>query len=176
MLREGKYLATATAVSELEFSKNGIPQIQILFTTDEGQITAWLYFPDDPAKVKAARMSMKSLQALGWKGTNIANVALSDLSEEVEIVVEHEPDLKGEPRARVKWINVPGSGSLVPGTAMSDAQKKVFAEKMKGLCMSVQAAPPVRPAQPAQPTPKREPAQPGPAPMREPGDESDFPF
>jgi hypothetical protein len=77
----------------------------------------------------SAEYTVKALRTMGWQGDD-----LSDLSSirgvEVSIVVEHE-DYEGKMRAKVRWINPPGSGAILK-EQMSEDEAKSFAAKMKG--------------------------------------------
>lgn len=144
MLREGTYGARVSAFEGLTYSANGTPQVAIQFTTDEGTISTWLYLSD-----KAAKYTVEKLRLMGWRGNDVSEIVLDDLTADVEIVVAHE-EYDGEAKAKVKWINAPGGGSgIKPGAPMGDAEKKAFAAKLKGMCMAT------KPGNGSAPAPKK---------------------
>jgi len=131
MLASGRYRARAID-SQLGYAETGTEQVAVTFEIleegdSQGHSITWFGFLT-PA---ASENTIKSLLVCGWSGAD-----LSDLSgigkNDVELVVEHEV-YNGARRARVKWINRPGSGAFVMKHQMTDAQKKGLGQKMKGL-------------------------------------------
>jgi hypothetical protein len=95
-------------------------RLRITEVPHEGESAVWYgYFTE-----KTKRRTLEALIALGWSGDDLSDLSGIDANE-VEIVVDHEPDREGEMRARVKWINAPGG--LGMKTQMQPADAKSFA-------------------------------------------------
>lgn len=163
MLREGTYLARVSAFEGMTLSNNGVPQVAVQFTTNEGRIIAWWSLSD-----KAVRYTFEKLRTCGWKGNDVSAITLEDLTNDVEIVVKHE-EFNGEQRAKVTFVN-PVGGGIKAGKPMSDVERKAYAQKLKGLAMAIA---PVVSSAPAAEQVKREP---GDDSVRSDGFTDDAPF
>lgn len=128
MINEGRYKARGVEAA-LGFTGTGKEQVAILLEITEGEhagdrITWYGFFTE-----KTTERTFESLRALGWSGDDLADLA-STSANEVSIVVEHEEDNEGTPRARVRWIN--GGGGIAMRDTMDAGAAKAFAARMKG--------------------------------------------
>lgn len=147
MIEEGSWKARARE-SALGTASTGREQIGIDFEILEGpnvghHITWYGYFTEETWE-----RTIESLRTCGWGGSDLSELGSPDGSgrpaaesgldaNEVRIVIAHEPDLQGEYRARVKWVNSVG------GVAMKDRMDvgaaKAFAQKMRGRILALGA-------------------------------------
>ena len=135
MIEEGRYRARATD-AKLGVAQTGSDTVAVAFELLDhpGQHITWYgYFTE-----KTVERTMESLRYCGWENDDVSNLS-GISSNEVELVIEHEDDKEGKPRARVKWINKTGSSKAQLKTEMNDAQKKSFASKMKGYALASRA-------------------------------------
>ncbi len=134
MIDTGRYLARAID-SQLGFAETGTEQIAVTFEIEEGDYTGhtitWIGFLTDAS----SEITVKALLACGWSGDDLSDLTGIDRNQ-VELVVEHEM-YNGVKRARVKWVNRPGSGGFVMKHQMSEVQKKALSQKMKGLIVTL---------------------------------------
>lgn len=133
MIAEGNWKARATEAA-LGFSSKGTQQVAVDLVLLEGDdagkhITWYGYFSD-----ATFERTIESLRTLGWEGDDLSNLTGIDKND-VYAVIEHEDDLQGQPRARVKWIN--GSGGLALKERMDAGQAKAFAAQMKGRVLAL---------------------------------------
>lgn len=130
---------------------------------------------------KAEPFTLKTLRTLGWVGDDISDLSGIVDGPVCEAVIQHEADLQGETRARVRFINALGAGGVAMKSRMSTEQAAAFAERMRGKAMAMgKAAPPsAATPKPAAPKPAARPASP-PARKREPQiappDDDNIPF
>lgn len=80
---------------------------------------------------KAVEHTLKALRTCGWEGDDLSDLSGIDANE-VELVIAHEEDLEGQLRARIRWVNAPGSRGIAMKTRMDEGAAKAFAERMKG--------------------------------------------
>ncbi len=154
MIEPGRYKARATG-AEMGFTNNGKEQVAVAFELVEkpGQRITWYgMFTTEitgNARISQCDRTMESLRLCGWKTDDLFDLAgISD--NEVEITIDTETDLNGQPRSRVKWVNAPNSGGPALKNIMPDAQKRSFAAKMKAAAIASRAkAPAPRQAPPA---------------------------
>jgi hypothetical protein len=135
----------------LQFSPGQDPAV-------DGQTLTWY----GSFSEKSELHTLKALRALGWSSDSLADLSGVDAAE-VEVVVMHEPDLQGQLRARVRFINPIGSGGVAMRIKMSAEQAAEFAERMRGRVLALGAkAPQPRAAPPSQraPAPARAPRPP----------------
>lgn len=137
LIPEGDYLARgAKPRGELGETAKGSAYVRVVLKITEGDyagrlLTKDLYFTD-----KTWERSIKSLQAMGWKGEDISQVEGIDQNE-VSITIEEKPQtdrdgaIRTDPqgnaiyRNEVAWINARGVQPM-------DAAKKLsFVEEMK---------------------------------------------
>lgn len=136
MLDRGTYKARAYDAA-LGVSSKGTEQIAVAFRVTEGDyagqsITYYGFFSE-----KTVDRTLESLRHMGWTGDDLTSLDGIDANE-VEIVVDHEEDQQGEMRARVRWVNKPGSG-LAMKERMSPQAAKAFAAKMKAKAIKSRA-------------------------------------
>ncbi len=134
MIREGQWRARGCQAA-LGAAKNGTKQIGvdlvILDGPNEGHHITWYgYFTDGTFE-----RTLESLGYLGWEGSDISDLRGIG-KKEVMIVIEHEPDLNGELRARVKWINEIGGVAMT--TKLDPGEAKAFAAQLKGRVLALQ--------------------------------------
>lgn len=102
----------------LSSTKAGNPQVEVLFEFSSGsehhQIRYWGQLSE-----KALPYTLKNLVTMGYLGTTNEDFSkladgvesgIMDLSTEVELVLESEPNDQGKSYLKVKWINAPGGG------------------------------------------------------------------
>lgn len=146
MIEPGTYTARATEIDFGEAS-NGTPQIAVLFeAVDTGETITWYGYLTE----KAAKYAVQALRTMGWQGDDLSALDIGDIQEEVSIVVDTE-EYDGQTRTKVKWVNRPGGLALKQ--RMEPADRKRFADKFKGLCMTVPKVAPSSPSTPSSPTP-----------------------
>lgn len=131
MIPEGTYNARAHDW-RLGYTGTGKEQIAVQFLLldgeAEGQLITWYGFFTDATTDR----TLESLKHCGWDCRDL--FALDGMgTKDVQIVIKHEDDLKGVPRARVQWVNAPGTneGPAIKNV-MDDSQRKEFAARMKG--------------------------------------------
>jgi hypothetical protein len=131
------------------FTNAGKEQVAVAFELVEqpGQRITWygLFRTEitGQERISQCERTMESLRLCGWNTDDLSDLAgISD--NEVELTIDHETDLKGETRARVKWVNAPGSGGPALKNIMPDAQKKSFAAKMKAAAIASRAKQPAQ--------------------------------
>ncbi len=143
----GTYRAKAVE-SGLGKAKTGTEQVAVLFELLDHagtRITWYGYFTD-----KAFEQTVKGLRACGWQGsdpTELENFATSGMGAEVELVIEQETaiDAQGNntgTRARVRWVNVPGSGGIGLSAKLSPDESKSFAQRMKAKILAAEQGKP----------------------------------
>src|SRR6185436_7953269 len=135
VIEAGKYRARATD-AKLGVAQTGSDTVAVAFELLDhpgNHITWYGYFTE-----KTVERTMEALRYCGWTGDDVSDLAGIDANE-VELVIEHEEDQKGTMRARVKWVNRPGSSKAQLKTEMNDSQKRSFAAKMKGYALASKA-------------------------------------
>lgn len=138
MIEPGRHKARAIS-AELGYTSTGKEQVAVAFEVDGGQRITWFgYFTD-----KTADKTLDGLMAAGWQGDDLRDLSTVG-SQDCEIVVEHENDNDGQPRARVRWVNRLGNGVVTLKQPMSDAQRASFAERMRGKVIAKRQAEPAR--------------------------------
>ncbi len=164
LIPEGRWRARAMN-AELGYTQAGSEQAVVNFSlsgeqdadVDHRMVTWWGSFKD-----KAKPHTIKALLTCGWDGEDFAEFTGIDTNE-VELVIIHEPDLKGQDRHRVRFVNAIGAGGAAVRNPLTDDQKRAFAAKMRGEVMAMKqgAAVPQPTAAPAsKPAPARAPAGP----------------
>lgn len=142
LIPQGRYKARPTEAA-LGVTGTGKEQVAVALEISDGdfagsQLTWYGYFTENTEE-----RTFESLRHMGWSSDDLMD--LSDLTLEVSIVVGHEDDQNGEPRARVKWINDANSSGLGLKTKLEGDAAKAFAARMKArAAASRQGAPPVR--------------------------------
>jgi hypothetical protein len=106
LLPKGTYAARATEAGLGKTSK-GSEQVAVQFEIVDGEyagrrLTWYGYFTD-----KTVDRTLESLEHCGWDGKSIQDLA-GITRNEVAIVVDHEPDDKGNIRARIRCVNSQG--------------------------------------------------------------------
>ncbi len=138
MIPAGTYRAHAIDAA-LGVAGTGKEQIAVLFETvaageeSPHRITWYGYFTE-----ATFDRTIESLRHLGWKGNDLSIFGLGvpeDCHNEVEIVIDHQPDPNGNIRARVQWIN--SGGGLAMKSRMDEGQARAFAAKMKARIASL---------------------------------------
>jgi len=138
MLPAGEYKAVAVD-GVLGETSTGKEQIVVTFEVTQpeafvGRRINWYgYFTE-----KTADRTLESLRYCGWTGNDLSVFEFSSQvnpasqgfgSQEVVIVVEHEPDQNGTPRARVRWVNQAGGGGVKQ--KLDTGKAKALAARMK---------------------------------------------
>ncbi len=106
LLPKGTYAARAVEAA-LGKTRKGGEQVAVLFEIVDGdaagrRITWYGYFTD-----KTVDRTLESLEHCGWAGASIQDLS-GVTAREVAIVVDHEEDLEGVLRAKVRWVNSQG--------------------------------------------------------------------
>lgn len=155
LIEAGTYRARATegALGETQTGKEQVAVRFSLLDFEPQTITWYGYFTE-----KTTESTFRALRTAGWRGQDLAD--LSDLSREdapeVHLVVEHETDQQGTPRAKVRWVN--GTGGMGLKAALPADKAKAFAARMRGALAAFDQAEPG-----AAPTPSPRPAAAKPA-------------
>lgn len=136
MIEPGAWKARAGEAA-LGYTSKGNDQLAVDMVITEGpsagsHITWYGYFTDETFD-----RTVESLRHMGWTGSDLSDLRGLDTNE-VRVVIEHEPDLQGEIRARVKWVNSLGGVALKE--RMDVGAAKAFAQKFKGKVLALQAA------------------------------------
>ena len=98
----GQFPAGVTGNHFAYTSQKNTPYISVGFETEHGRLSRWCYLSD-----KAIKNTKKSLEAAGWDGVNIQDLADNQTllsGNTCWITVEHEM-YNDELRARVAFIN-----------------------------------------------------------------------
>lgn len=139
-MRNGHFVAIARGF-DFGVTGTGTDQIAVQFQIVEGELEGativWYGFFSE----KAAKRTIESLRFMGWQGVDLSALTIDDLPNEVSIEVGTEADLEGKPRFKVQWVNALGDGAIRLKTKMDAGQKMAFAERLKGLAMTVPAGP-----------------------------------
>lgn len=127
---------------------------------------------------KAEPFTLKTLRTLGWQGDDVSNLDSIVDGPECEAVIQHEQDLQGEWRARVRFINPLGAGGVAMRAKMTAEQAKAFAERMRGRVLAMNKAPAATaPAPTPTPTPASKPkSRAAQAAAVQPPDDDNIPF
>ena len=131
IIQEGRHRGVCIGTDHSYSSVKGTPTISLGFRLSVGDadenrvITAFRYVtPNTEEHV------IKDLLTLGWQGEDMGNINDAELTNEVELVIEHE-EFEGKLRAKVKWINAIGGGMIKSETPMTEAQRADFGRQMK---------------------------------------------
>lgn len=130
MIEPGTYRARARTAA-MGMTGTGKEQVAVLFDLldHQGQSITWYGYWTEAAIDR----TVESLRNCGWRGADVSDFTGIDANE-VFIVIEHEDDLNGVPRARVKWVN--GSGGLAMRAALDPTQVKTVAARLKGAILA----------------------------------------
>jgi hypothetical protein len=133
MIEEGTHPAKALK-AELGVAGTGKEQVAITFalTQSNQRITWYGYFTE-----KAFEYTMRALETCGFRGSDLSDLSGIDGSFDVDLVIEHEADDKGNPRAKVRWVNEPGRGALAK--PLEQGQAAEFASRMKAKILALKA-------------------------------------
>jgi len=110
-------------------TKKGDPQVGVALEIVDGQykgkrLTWYGTFVNEQAE----EITIKALRALGFRGVDLTD--LSSIYEgEAIAVVDHEADLEGVMRVKVKWIN---GADVMMKKELAGADLKRFADRMRG--------------------------------------------
>ena len=149
LLPAGRYNARATDAKAGKTSK-GSEQVAVEFeiTAPEihagRRITAYLYLTE-----KTVDRTLESLEHCGWDGVGFSVDSLATVRGEASIVIEHEEDQNGEPRARVKWVN--SIGGLALKEELDAASVIALEQRLKGKLLARKQSRPVQPKPAAKP-------------------------
>lgn len=169
MIEEGAWKARACE-GTLAYTGSKNRQVAVDFVLLEGpnegaHITWYGYFTDDTWE-----RTVDSLRICGWGGADLDDLSGIEANE-VRLVIAHEPDLQGELRARVRWVNA--LGGIAVKERMDAGAARAFSIEMKGRILA-------RGAQQGQPRkqqrPTQQPAPSEPATTTGLGDPGDIPF
>jgi hypothetical protein len=178
LIEEGAWKARCCAWDMGTTQSTGNEQVGLDFVILEGpntgsHITWYGYFTDDTWE-----RTVESLRLCGWGGSDLSDLSGVD-SNEVRIVIEHEADLQGEYRARVKWVN--NLGGVAMKNRMDVGAQKAFAQKMRGRIIALGAKGPApRPQTQQTPRPAQRPTGAAVPPVQQPvmpnQSDDDIPF
>ncbi len=119
--KPGFYTARATSHSWGE-SSTGKEQLEIQFSTPEGNIRAFLFFTE-----ASVDKSLEALENCGWDGVSLRTLdGLGSIECSLNV---GEETYEGKTRVRVNWINKLGSGKPLPDSGLSALEKRL-ASKM----------------------------------------------
>lgn len=118
--------------AKLGMTAGGKEQVGVLFeVTQDGaekgkRITWYGYFTE-----KTEERTLESLRHCGWTGDDITQLA--SVKNEVNIVIEAEPDQKDPKtmRAKVKWVNSGGATGVAMKTELAAGKAASLAERIK---------------------------------------------
>jgi hypothetical protein len=129
LINPGTYRAKPLAY-QFGYTKDNKEQVLVDFRIVEecefnGWVLPWFGFFTD----KTWDRTLESLHHCGWVGDDLSDIGVLD--QEVEIVVDIEPDLEGVDRNKVRWVNKIGAGRITLQKPMVGNDLKMFAAKMK---------------------------------------------
>ena len=135
MISKGKHKGRAVTAVLGFTEKSGKEQVLVDFEIVDGphagEHISWFGFFTDAT----TDTTIGSLRHCGWKGDDLSNLeGVND--NEVELVVEHET-YDNKERAKVRWVNKIGGATLKH--AMTDAESKSFAARMRGAVIAQRA-------------------------------------
>jgi len=113
----------------LGFTSKGTEQVAVEFEITEGDckgehITWFGFFTD-----QTTDRTIESLRNCGWQGDDLSDLSgLGDLEVSLDV---GEEEYEGKTHLRVKWVNAPRTGVTLK-QAMTDAEAKAFAQRLKG--------------------------------------------
>jgi len=150
MIEIGTYKGHATHC-QLGYTNAGNEQVAVRFKLESGHMLTWKgYFSE-----KTTDTTLRALRSCGWQGTDIGEVDGDDgkiLCNDVELVVEHEPDREDPSKMwpRIRWVNSVGNPHLELKKRMDQGQRAAFAQRLMGTVLaqqqsSKQDAPPPEP-------------------------------
>lgn len=148
MIPAGSYTARAASEDDVCFgqSSNGNDQLAVPFTItagdQAGQSITWIATFTE----KTTSRVIEALQACGWSG-NTNNLAEGISSNEVELVVQMEPDNKdGTLRPRVAFVNKPGARRFKFTKPLDKGGLSALGQRVKAHMLSSGIEAPVRSA------------------------------
>lgn len=131
LIPAGRYNARAVD-AQLGLSKGGSEQIGIGFEIlDEGDhlgwhITGFFSFSD-----AAADYTFEKMRNAGWEGDDVTDLSsLSPSAADCSIVIKHE-EYEGEWRAKVAFVNRPGTGKVKMTTPLEGGALASFGARMR---------------------------------------------
>jgi hypothetical protein len=133
MISKGKYQAHAIQVA-LGFTEKMSEQIGVLFELMEceeaGETITWYgYFSE-----KTADRTIESLRHCGWAGDDLSKLTAADLPDPVTLVVDEEMDQEGKLRAKVRWVNKLGAGTVAIKNVMDADAARAFGARFRAQC------------------------------------------
>lgn len=144
MIPEGRYLATVTD-AVLAHAGNGNEQIAIGFQitapesdagrsiTYYGSLSNTIISAGKNEGRTVADLTFDALETVGWDCVGFESGSLQTcIGNEASIVVAHEPDNNGNPRARVKFVNSPNGGGAAVKDRVPDNEAANIARKFGG--------------------------------------------
>lgn len=131
-IEAGRYKGRGIAGSEqYGTTQNGTDQIVVDLQLESGlTVSTFLYFSD-----KAAKYSIQRLRALGWSGTDLADLTGID-SNDVDVDISYE-EYQGELKMKV---NIVTGGTVTLDRPLDDKGKKAFAARFRAHAAAVPAA------------------------------------
>lgn len=141
MIEAGTYKAVCDA-ADLGYTNDNKPQVALSMRITEGEnqgarLVWYGYFTE-----KTLKSTIRALRACGWIGTDISDIRsciIDNGGKQVTIVVEHEEDLDGRVRARVRWINEEGGPALK--RPMTAEERVRFAAQLEATLLRVKDDP-----------------------------------
>lgn len=135
----GRHLAKAIGI-DFGIAGTGTEQVAVTFEVTEGECVGETIGWYGSFTDKATKYTIQALRACGWKGDDLSEIGVADMPDPVELVVQEDEDLEGNPVLRVRYINRPGSGGAVLKSPMTPDQRKAFASRLRGACMAEKPA------------------------------------
>jgi len=139
---------------------------QLLEGPNEGSRVTWYGFFTE----KTLARTFETLEHCGWEGDDLSNLDGIERND-VYLVIEHEQDQDGQPRARVRWVNA--VGGIAMQHRMAPAQATSFAQRMRGQVLAHRQA---KGQPPAPRTGNVQPRQQAARPAAPPPDDDNIPF
>jgi len=133
MIDPGRYRARCTGPNDAQWgmSANGNLQVALLFELldESNQRMTWV---GTFAAGKATEFALQALENCGWTGNDPTQDLTGVDSEEVELAVAHEEDQEGVTRARISWVNKPGSGRIKFKQPLQLGELAAFSADLRG--------------------------------------------
>lgn len=135
-LDAGKYRAFPVEAT-LGMTGTGKEQIAVQFQIvgHENKVTWYGYFTD-----KTFERTIESLRYCGWEGSELTDFGYDKplpegFNKEVELVLDYEDDLEGNPRLKVRWVN--GGGGIAVSDPLNAQGAQAFANTMKAKILAL---------------------------------------
>jgi hypothetical protein len=125
---DGESIAVDLGYSSQKGTEQAVAHMKILDGKYEGRTLPWIGFF---TSAEVADRTLEQLRFLGLTGDAVSEARSQPMDNVVPVTIEEE-EYEGKPRARVAWINKPGSGGgFVMEKRMPKEDALLFDAKLK---------------------------------------------